>query len=131
MGVLVERTPSVQSLEPAIQSAMAAPTTEASDLDKVVERSRAAAASATTDKTIKWMRVGFGVLIGAGLILLGVVLAIYADNQAIDQAQRSADIVGYVAPDTMIGAVATTIITLGSAWSAGLVTLLLGENSGK
>lgn len=75
-------------------------------------------------------RVAVGTLIAAALVVGAVVLAQAVDNQAISEALRKVQTDGYVPPDLSgLKTVAEWLRTLGAAWSAALVTVLLTEKA--
>jgi hypothetical protein len=74
---------------------------------------------------IEWRKVFFGGLIAAALIAAAVAVGISADAFAAQQALEKAKNASYVPPTSTLPAIATSIMTLASAWSAALVTAVL------
>ncbi len=129
MGIFVERTPADNSaIERVIEDALRADPEVVGDAAEVRRRTSAAqtAAAATTPK-FHWGRIVVGLAVGAALIGAGILLAIYADNRAIEDALRAVQNPGYTPPALGVSGIATTVLGLGSAWSGGLVGVLLSE----
>ena len=75
-------------------------------------------------------RVVVAVGIAAALIIGSVVLAFMVDSQAINEAGKMAQNAAYKSPDLSgLKSAAEWLRTLGAAWSAGLVAILLSEKS--
>ena len=74
---------------------------------------------------VNWLAVGIGFFAAALLIGVGGCLIWLGDQLAIDQAKEAASNAAYNAPTLGIAAAGTSLITLGGAWSAALVTVLL------
>jgi hypothetical protein len=101
---------------------------EADDPAAVASRVAAATTAAQGTVAYRWTRIITGVLIGGILIGVGIVLAMWSDTWAADQALKAATTPGYAVPDSTLANVATTVLTLGSAWSAALVGAVLGTS---
>lgn len=129
MGIFVDRVPADEgALVAVIQDALRADPQLASDQTQIKNRAATAAKVAKATKPeFHWGRVAVGVLIAAILLGGGIMLAIYADNQAIAEALRAAQNTDYKVPELGVKAIATTVVGLGTLWSGGLVGLLLGE----
>lgn len=80
---------------------------------------------ANADGTISWRKVAVGVLLAAALIVGAVIVGMWADAWAAQQALVKVDKPTYVPPTSTLPAIATGLMTLAAAWSAALVTLLL------
>ncbi len=80
---------------------------------------------ANADGSISWKKVLAGVALAAALIVAAVLVGIYADGWAADQALVKVDKPTYISPTSTLPAISTGLMTLASAWSAALLTLLL------
>jgi hypothetical protein len=129
VGIFVDRVPvSDTAVDVVIEDALKANPQLAGDKAEVKSRAAAAKNAAKSTKTeFHWGRVAVAVLIGAVLLGGGILLAIYADNRAIEEALKAAQNSAYEPPELGIKAIATTVLGLGAAWSGGLVGVLLGE----
>ena len=126
MSVFVERAPTTAGLEFLAKEMLGADPQAAQD-DQRVSKAAAAiqSATATTPVNVNWLAVGIGFLAAALLIGVGVYLIWLGDQLAIDQAKQAASNPAYKVPTLGIAAAGTSLITLGGAWSAALVTVLL------
>ena len=128
MGLFVERKPS-ESTTGVARRLLAEQFASTAELDARVPTAAAevqgAASSAGT--VVKTARVVAGLLIAAVLIAGGILLVYLGDQQAIQQAADAAGNPAYKAPALGIGGAGTTLITLGGAWSAALVGVILSE----
>lgn len=70
-----------------------------------------------------------GLLIGR-VARRGNPVAVYDFNRTVEEAFRAATTPGYTPPTSGLGGIATSIIALGSAWSAGVAAAIFGEASG-
>lgn len=129
MGIFVDRVPANDTaLDVVIEEALKADPQLANDKAQVRERAATAAKAAKATKSeFHWGRIAVGVVIAAVLLGGGILLAMYADNQAIAEALKAAQNSQYKVPELGVKAIATTVVGLGAAWSGGLVGLLLGE----
>jgi hypothetical protein len=127
MGIFVEKMVDDSALREVVRTAMQADPADAADPAKVANTAADAKAATEANGTVKWKRIGVGLLIGAGLLLAGIALSIYADSWAVDQALRKVASPTYVVPASSIPALATSIMTLAAAWSAGLIGVVLSE----
>lgn len=129
MGIFVDRVPAGDAaIDVVIQDALRADPTFAGDEAEIRSRAAAVASAAKATKAeFHWGRVAVAVVIGATLIAVGILLAMYGDTQAIDEARKVVEISGYKSPELGIKGIATTVLGLGAAWSGGLVGVLLGE----
>jgi ABC-type Fe3+-siderophore transport system permease subunit len=131
MGLFVERVVPEGPLTTAVTDTMRADPEDAINPIEV-ERHVEAVKQATKTAVNKymWARILVSVLIGGALIAVGILLTVYADNWAADQALKEATTQGYKAATSGLPAVATSIIALGSAWSGALVGVILSEKAG-
>jgi hypothetical protein len=129
MGIFVDQVPANGgAIDEVIEEALRADPQLAGDQTQVKKRAQAATKAAKATKPeFHWGRVAVGVLIGAVLILGGILLGIYADNRAIEEAMKVVQNSAYKPPELGIKGIATTVLGLGAAWSGGLVGVLLGE----
>jgi hypothetical protein len=91
----------------------------------VKERPVLASLVTNDDGSISWRRVGFGVLLGAALIAAAILVGMWADTWAAQQALIKVDKPTYVPPTSTLPAIATSLMTLAGAWSAALLALVL------
>jgi hypothetical protein len=130
MGLFVEKkVAEAGALTEAVTSALSASPTDADDPAKVAATVAAVQAAGEVSYLYKWGRIILGLAIGAGLLAAGIFLGAYADSWAAEQALKAATTPGYVAPVSSLPGISTSIIALGSAWSGGLVGVVLNEKS--
>ena len=127
MGLFIERTPSQELSDLAIQWLAADP--QAAESPAAVSAVVRAATAATGAGTVivNGIRILVSLAIGAGLLAAGAFLVWQADQQAIAEAAKAAANPAYKPPNLGIAAVGTSLITLGGAWSAALVGVILSE----
>lgn len=125
MGLFVERTPS-PTLQGIVAGALAAPSSTDAGAIQAIAASVQAAANAGP-VTVKGLRIAMGVLVGVALIAAGVWLVWLGDQQAIEQAKFVISNPTYKPPTLGIAAAGTSLLTLGSAWSAALIGVILTE----
>jgi hypothetical protein len=80
--------------------------------------------------TLNTGRLAVAVIIAAALIIGAIALSFMVDSQAISEAGKVAQTPAYKPPElSELKAAAEWLRTLGAAWSAGLVAILLSEKS--
>jgi hypothetical protein len=127
MGLFVDRVPSDPELESVVDESLRADPADAADPAKRarhVSATKAAAKSRVT--TYHWPAIIVGIAIAGILLGTGIVLTLAGDSWSADQALKEATTQGYKAPTSSLPALATSIVALGSAWSGGLVSAVLG-----
>jgi hypothetical protein len=130
MGIFYERAPSARDhVADAIEEALKEPG-RAGPAVAAEAKKRAAKAKqdAKKDTGLKVGRVAVAIAIAAALIIGAIVLSAMVDTQAIAEAGKVAQNPAYKPPDvTGLKSAAEWLRTLGAAWSAGLVAVLLTE----
>lgn len=134
MGIFYDRRPDIgPHIETALADALAAVPSGDPARDAAEAKSRTAELTQTIEAQkppFHAWRVWGAVAIAAALIIGAVVLSIMTDNQAINEAAKVAANPNYKSPDlTGLKGVADWLRTLGAAWSAGLVSVLLSEKA--
>jgi hypothetical protein len=130
VGIFYRRALDIDALESAIGDAMREDPAKATT-DEVRRRAKTVATAANSAPAqLHVGRLAIAILIAAALIVAAIVLAFMSDAAAIAEAERAAQNQNYEAPDLAVTAAAEWLRTLASAWSAGLVGLVLGEKSG-
>lgn len=125
VGLFVERAPSA-ALQQIVAGALAANATVDPATIRTITASAQAAAE-TGPVTVHARRIAMAILVGMALIAAGVWLVWLGDQEAIDQAKFVIANPTYKAPTLGIGAAGTSLITLGGAWSAALIGVVLSE----
>ena len=127
MGIFVEYIADDGALTKVVRAAMQADPADAADEAKVADKVAGTKAAAEAKATFHWSRIFIGLVIGGGLLVIAILLSIYADSWAVAQALEKAKTPAYVVPASTIPALATSIMTLAAAWSAGLIAVVLSE----
>lgn len=127
MGLFIERAPSQELSDLATLWLAADPQTAKSPAAVRAVVTAATAATGAGTAIVNGVRILAGVAIGAGLLAAGAFLVWQADQQAIAEAAKAAANSAYKPPNLGIAAVGTSLITLGGAWSAALVGVILSE----
>lgn len=134
MGLFYEaKASSEDHLADAIEEALGEDPTQVPN-KKVEAKKRAAKAkqdAKAESPALKTARVAIAVVIAAALIIGAVMLSAAVDAQAIAEATKKVATPAYVPPDlTGLKSAAEWLRTLGAAWSAALVAVLLTEKAG-
>jgi hypothetical protein len=125
MGLFVERTPS-PALQEIVAGALAAsPSTNAGTIQAVTASVQAAANAGPV--IVKVLRIAVAILVGAALIAAGVCSSGSATSRRSSRAKLVISNPTYKPPTLGIAAAGTSLITLGGAWSAALVGVILSE----
>ena len=127
MGLFIERAPSQELSDLATLLLAADPQTAKSPAAVRAVVNAVTAATGAGTAIVNGVRILAGVAIGAGLLAAGAFLVWQADQQAIAEAAKAAANSAYKPPNLGIAAVGTSLITLGGAWSAALVGVILSE----
>jgi hypothetical protein len=133
MGIFYEqRVPTEDHVADAIEQALEEDPGQVQN-KKAEAKKRAAKVkedAKTESPTLKTGRVAIAVVIAAVLIIGAVVLSGAVDNQAIAEATKKVTTPAYVPPELSgLKSAAEWLRTLGAAWSAGLVAVLLSEKA--
>ncbi len=128
MGLFVERQPS-ESMHSVVRGLLAQTPDDTAAVEALVPSAAADAQRAASEAptVLKTSRIVAGVAVAAVLIGVGILLVFLGDQQAIQQAADAAANPAYKAPALGIGTAGTTLITLGGAWSAALIGVILSE----
>lgn len=132
MGVFYQRRETgADPVKAAIEEALRVDPANLDVADEAAKRAAKAKEDAKTGEAkLNTGRLLAAIAIAAILVIGAIVLAMMADTQAIAEAGKEAANSAYESPDLAIKSTAEWLRTLGAAWSAGLVGVLLGEKAG-
>jgi hypothetical protein len=130
MSLFVEQVATTDdNLHTLIKQALQADKSKADDPAEVDRHVAAVKQAKAGTSVYKWNRIIIALVIGGVLLAVGICLAIYGDSWTAAQALKAATTSGYVAPKSSLPAIATSFIAMGSAWSGGVVSAVLGGKS--
>jgi hypothetical protein len=126
MGLFVDKSPS-GDLSSVVEQAIAVQPQDPPDPSVLSEYVGKVKRATSQTNTFHWSRIIVGIVIAVVLIGAGALLAIYEQDWLAQQAALAAKDPKYVVPTSVLNTIATSLITLGGAWSAALAATLLSE----